>query len=52
MVRSTPDPASDLNTIHPNVVFNTFVHKPDVVFLFNIGSWVGRWPIAVYFWLI
>ena len=35
---------ADLNTFQPNVVFNTFVHKPDVVFLFNIGSWVGRWP--------
>ena len=35
---------ADLNTFQPNVTFNTFVHKPDVVFLFNIGSWVGKWP--------
>ena len=37
---------ADLNKFEPNVTFSNLKHKPDIVFLFNIGSWVGKWPQA------
>uniref|UniRef100_A0A7S0JLZ4 Uncharacterized protein n=1 Tax=Calcidiscus leptoporus TaxID=127549 RepID=A0A7S0JLZ4_9EUKA len=34
---------ANLNTFDPNSTFRGLEHAPDIVFVFNIGSWVGQW---------